>query len=80
MNTTRNPDIRRMNGKLQMLRPKNPRRFYSKKKAMLTVFMDYNGIVHYEFLPEDQTVNKEYYLGVIRRLRLAKQFQKRKNM
>ncbi|XP_018314337.1 histone-lysine N-methyltransferase SETMAR-like [Mycetomoellerius zeteki] len=48
-------------------RPKKPRRFQSKKKVMLTVFMDYNGIVHHEFLPEGQIVNKEYYLGVIRR-------------
>ncbi|XP_018046790.1 PREDICTED: histone-lysine N-methyltransferase SETMAR-like [Atta colombica] len=51
-------------------RPKKSR-FQSKKKAMLTVFMDYKGIVHYEFLPEDQTVNKEYYLGVMRCLREA---------
>jgi len=51
MSTTRNPDIRRVNGKLQM-NQKKPRRFHSKKKAMLTVFMDYNGIVHHEFLPE----------------------------
>jgi len=33
------------------------------------VFTDYNDIVHHEFLPEGQTVNKEYYLSVIRRLR-----------
>lgn len=52
-------------------RPKKPRRFQSKKKAMLTVFMDYNGVVHHEFLPGGQTVNKEYYLGVMRRLREA---------
>lgn len=38
---------------------------------MLTVFIDFNGVVHHEFLPEDQTVNKEYYLGVMRRLREA---------
>jgi len=25
-------------------RPKKPRRFQSKKKAMLTIFMDYNGL------------------------------------
>ena len=50
-------------------RPKKPRRFQSKKKAILTVFMDYRGVVHHEFLPEGQTVNKEYYLGVMRRLR-----------
>lgn len=29
-------------------RPKKPR-FQSKKKVMLTVFMDYNGVVHHEF-------------------------------
>ena len=52
-------------------RPKKPRRFQSKKKVMLAVFMDYRGVVHHEFLPEGQTVNKEYYLGVMRRLREA---------
>jgi len=45
---------------------KKSRRFQSKKKMMLTVFMDYNGVVHHEFLPKNQTVNKEYYLGVMR--------------
>ena len=52
-------------------RPKKPRLFLSKKKVMLTVFMDYRGVVHHEFLPEGQTVNKEYYLGVMRRSRIA---------
>ena len=32
---------------------------------MLTVFMDYRGVLHHEFLPEGQTVNNEYYLGVM---------------
>ena len=36
---------------------------------MLTVFFDYSGVVHSEFLPEGQTVNKEYYLSVMKRLR-----------
>jgi len=40
--------------------------------------MDYNGIVHHEFLPEGQIVNKEYYLGVMRRLREVR--QKRKDL
>ena len=30
---------------------------------MLTVFFDYRAVVHYEFLPTDQNVNKEYYLS-----------------
>jgi hypothetical protein len=36
---------------------------------MLTVFFDSEGVVHYEFLPQGRTVNKEYYLEVIQRLR-----------
>jgi len=60
-------------------RLKKPRRFQSKNKAILTIFMDYNGIVHHEFLPEGQTVNKEYYLDVMRRLREAVR-QKRKDL
>ena len=42
-------------------------------------FMNYNGIVHHKFLSEGQTVNKEYYLGVMRRLREAVR-QKRKDL
>lgn len=46
-------------------------RFKSGRESIEDVFMDYNGVVHHEFLPEGQTVNKEYYLGVMRRLREA---------
>ncbi|CAK9827582.1 Mariner Mos1 transposase [Anthophora retusa] len=49
--------------------PKKPRQSRSKIKVMLTVFFDYRGVVHSEFLPDGQTVNKEYYLSVMRRLR-----------
>lgn len=52
-------------------RPKKPRQSRSKIKVMLTVFFDHRGVVHSEFLPTGQTVNKEYYLGVMRRLREA---------
>jgi hypothetical protein len=41
----------------------------SKVKVLLTVFFDYRGIVHHSYAPEGQTVNKEYYLEVIRHLR-----------
>lgn len=40
-------------------------------KVMLTVYFDYRGIVHYEFLPVNQTANKEYHFGVMCRLREA---------
>lgn len=41
----------------------------SKLKAMLTVFFDYHGVVHSEFLPEGELVSAEYYLSVMQRLR-----------
>ncbi|CAD6999358.1 unnamed protein product [Ceratitis capitata] len=41
-------------------------------KVLLTVFFDCRGVVHHEFLPQGTgTVNKEYYLQVMRNLREA---------
>jgi histone-lysine N-methyltransferase SETMAR len=50
-------------------RPKKARQVRSNVKVLLTVFFDYHGVVHQEFLPQGRTVNKEYYLEVMRRLR-----------
>jgi histone-lysine N-methyltransferase SETMAR len=36
---------------------------------MLIVFFDIRGIVHREFVPQGQTVNKKFYCEVLRRLR-----------
>jgi hypothetical protein len=54
-------------------RPKHAQRVRSKVKALLTVFFEYRGIVHHSYAPEGQTINKEYYLEVIRHLRDAVQ-------
>ena len=40
-------------------------------KIVFTVFFDRNGIAHHEFLPQDCTVNKEYYYEGLRQLREA---------
>ena len=40
-------------------------------KVMLTVFFDYQGVVHHEYAPKGQTITKEYYIDVLRRLRDA---------
>ena len=52
-------------------RPKKARQVRSNVKVLLTVFFDCRGVVHYEFLPQGRTVNKEYYLQVMHNLREA---------
>ena len=52
-------------------RPKKARQVRSKTKVLLTAFFDHRGVVHYEYAPQGQTVTKEYYLEVLRRLRDA---------
>jgi hypothetical protein len=54
-------------------------RVQSKVKVLLIVFFDYCGIVHHSYAPECQTINKEYYLEIIRHLRDAVQ-RKRSNL
>ena len=53
-------------------RPRKARQVRSNVKVLLTVFYDCNSVVHHEFLPQGQgTINKEYYLEVMHRLREA---------
>jgi len=61
-------------------RPKKACQVRSKVKVMLIVFFDMEGNVHYEYVPQGQTVNQQFYLQVLKRLRLAvsrKRSQKR---
>jgi len=50
-------------------RPKKGRQVRSKTKVMLLAFFDSEGIVHHEYAPDEQTINKEFYVEVLRRLR-----------
>jgi [histone H3]-lysine36 N-dimethyltransferase SETMAR len=50
-------------------RTKKSRLCKSKNKVLLVTFFDIKGIVHYEYLEEGQTINKEIYLNILRRLR-----------
>jgi len=43
----------------------------SKIRVLLDVFFDWKGIVHYEFVPRGQVVNKQLYQKVLARLRDA---------
>ncbi len=49
-------------------RPKKARMSKSKVKVMLIAFFDIKGIVHFEFLPQGQTVNQYVYKEILRRL------------
>src|SRR5215469_16928823 len=52
-------------------RPKKARQVRSNVKVLLTIFLDYRGVVHHKYAPQGQTINKEYYRDVLRRLRDA---------
>ena len=46
-------------------RPKKAQQSHSKIKATLTVFFDWEGVVHHKYAPPGQTVNEEYCLRVL---------------
>jgi len=52
-------------------RPKKARQVRSNVKVLLTVFFNSSGVLHHEYAPQGQTVTKEYYEGVLCRLRNA---------
>ncbi|UYV76121.1 hypothetical protein LAZ67_13002655 [Cordylochernes scorpioides] len=52
-------------------RSKKSRQVRSNVNVLLTGFFDCRGVVHHEFLPQGRTVNKEYYLQVMRNMREA---------
>jgi len=52
-------------------RLKKARQVWSKVRVMLIIFFDMEGIVHYEYVPQGQTVNQQFYLQVLKCLRLA---------
>jgi len=57
-------------------RPKKARQERSNVKVMLIPFFNSRGVVHHEYAPQGQTVTKEYYRDVLRRLRYAVQRKK----
>ena len=50
---------------------KKARQCRSNVKVMLIFFFDWKDIVHHEFVPRGETVSKEFYLKVMKRLREA---------
>ena len=65
------PETKAQSFHWKMPGPPCPGLTQSKVKAMLTVSVDHEGGVHYEFPPSDQTVNKNYYITVPHQLGYA---------
>jgi len=57
--------------RVSLTKKKKARLSRSKIKVMLVVFLDWKGIVHHEFVPHGQIVNKQLYQEVLARLRNA---------
>ena len=53
----------------QLTAPKESKNVQIKIKNMLICFFDCQGVVHKEFVPSGQTVNKQYYREFLERLR-----------
>jgi len=51
--------------------PKKAQMSRSKINVMLVVFFEWDGIVHHEFVPRGQMLNKQLYQEVLARLRDA---------
>ena len=66
------PDTKRLSSEWHTSnspRPMKAKMSKSKIKAILICFFDRLGVVHKEFMPQGQTVNKQYYREVLERLR-----------
>jgi hypothetical protein len=45
--------------------------YKAKENIMLEIFFDCQGVVHYKFITEGKTVNKEMHIDILRRLGVA---------
>ena len=51
--------------------PTTPKAGLHPKKVMLYIWWDWNGVLHYEFLPENQTINSNKYCSQLDQLKAA---------
>jgi len=66
------PEMKRQSAQWKTANSPQPKKFRwskSRVKTMLLTFFYIRGLVHYEFVPNGQTVNQVYYLEILERLR-----------
>ncbi|UYV62801.1 hypothetical protein LAZ67_2001985 [Cordylochernes scorpioides] len=73
---TRKQNVNPWSGKEKMNQERRNPDCKSKNKVLLVTFFDIKGIVHYEYLEEGQTINKESYLNIMRRVRESIRLQR----
>ena len=72
MGTTRRQSNNQVNGKVHHLRDqKKARQVQSNVKTMSSCFFDIKGLIHFQFIPQGQTVNQQFYLEILKPLRDA---------
>jgi hypothetical protein len=64
------PDTKQMSSQRSTASSPRPKKAWQ-VKSMLIVFFDIDGLVHHEYVPRGQTVNKEFHKTVLQRLRDA---------
>ena len=78
--TTRKQNSNRHSGRVPCLHhQRRGARCEAKQKSFYWRFFDFEGIVHHEYAPDGLTFNKDFYVGVLRRLRESVRRNDRKN-
>ena len=71
MDTVHNVEWKRSWGKQKEPPPTTPKASLHPKKVMLCIWWDWKGVLYYELLPENQTINSNKYCSQIDQLKAA---------
>ena len=78
--TTRRQNSNRHSGRVPRLRDqRRGARCEAKQRSCYSRFVDYESIVHHDYATDGQTINKAFYLEVLRRFRKSVHRNDRKN-
>jgi hypothetical protein len=67
--TTQKPSNSHLSGVAHYLQAQKSKASSLKCEEYAHGFLDFQGVVHYEFVPRGQTTNQHHYIGTLRRMR-----------